>query len=170
MKFPYDYPYSPPAAMFIIKMWHPNVYEIGEVCIILHPPVDDPQGGALPSVWWEPAHNVRTILLGIISLLNEPNTSSPANVDASVSYRKWKSSQGFMKEVENIVRKQVELTQADAEKHRVRVPTAVATMFRRMLDCPALATTDLSALRVALSGAAPCAWELAQEWRARETR
>lgn len=32
----------------------------------------------------------RTILLSVISLLNEPNTSSPANVDASVMYRKWK--------------------------------------------------------------------------------
>jgi len=26
----------------------------------------------------------------VISLLNEPNTQSPANVDASVMYRKWK--------------------------------------------------------------------------------
>jgi ubiquitin-conjugating enzyme E2 R len=33
---------------------------------------------------------VRTVLLSVISLLNEPNTSSPANVDASVMYRKWK--------------------------------------------------------------------------------
>ena len=31
-----------------------------------------------------------TILLSVISLLNEPNTQSPANVDASVMYRKWK--------------------------------------------------------------------------------
>jgi len=31
----------------------------------------------------------RTILLSVISLLNEPNTSSAANVDASVMYRKW---------------------------------------------------------------------------------
>jgi len=33
---------------------------------------------------------VRTILLSVISLLNEPNTMSPANVDASVMYRQWK--------------------------------------------------------------------------------
>ena len=32
----------------------------------------------------------RTVLLSIISLLNEPNTSSPANVDASVAFRLWK--------------------------------------------------------------------------------
>lgn len=38
---------------------------------------------------WNPTQSVRTILLSVISLLNEPNTSSPANVDASVSYRKY---------------------------------------------------------------------------------
>lgn len=32
----------------------------------------------------------RTILLSVISMLNEPNISSAANVDASVLYRKWK--------------------------------------------------------------------------------
>lgn len=46
----------------------------------------------------------RTILLSIISLLNEPNTFSPANVDASVMYRKWKDSKGKDKEYENIIR------------------------------------------------------------------
>lgn len=44
MKFPQDYPYSPPSIRFITKVWHPNVYENGDLCIsILHPPVDDPQ-------------------------------------------------------------------------------------------------------------------------------
>ena len=36
----------------------------------------------------------RTILLSVISLLNEPNTSSAANVDASVLYRRWRDSRG----------------------------------------------------------------------------
>lgn len=36
----------------------------------------------------------RTILLSVISLLNEPNINSAAHVDASVSYRKWKDSNG----------------------------------------------------------------------------
>jgi len=46
----------------------------------------------------------RTILLSIISLLNEPNTFSPANVDASVMYRKWKDSRGKDKEYETIIK------------------------------------------------------------------
>jgi ubiquitin-conjugating enzyme E2 R len=95
----------------------------GEVCIsILHPPVDDPQSGELPSERWNPTQNVRcvflgyscssdlnllyfrTILLSIISLLNEPNTSSPANVDASVMYRRWRDSKHKDKEYETIIR------------------------------------------------------------------
>uniref|UniRef100_A0A3Q4GD71 UBC core domain-containing protein n=1 Tax=Neolamprologus brichardi TaxID=32507 RepID=A0A3Q4GD71_NEOBR len=69
-------------------LFPPNAKPNGDVCIsILHPPVDDPQSGELPSERWNPTQNVRTILLSVISLLNEPNTFSPANVDASVMYR-----------------------------------------------------------------------------------
>jgi len=51
--------------------------------------------------------------------------------------------------------------------HRVTVFPGVATMFRRTLSSPAFGDTDLSSLRLAVSGAAPCPWELAEEWRAR---
>ena len=43
-------------------------------------------------------------MLSVVSLLNEPNTSSPANVDASVMFRRWKDSKGKDKEYENIIR------------------------------------------------------------------
>ncbi|KAI8501396.1 ubiquitin-conjugating enzyme E2 R2-like isoform X2 [Branchiostoma floridae x Branchiostoma belcheri] len=127
MKFPQDYPYSPPTFRFTTKMWHPNIYENGDVCIsILHPPVDDPQSGELPSERWNPTQNVRTILMSVISLLNEPNTYSPANVDASVMFRKWRESSGKDKEYENIIRKQTNATKEDAEKDGVKVPTTLA--------------------------------------------
>ncbi|OXB52839.1 hypothetical protein ASZ78_013385, partial [Callipepla squamata] len=45
-----------------------------------------------------------TILLSVISLLNEPNTFSPANVDASVMFRKWRDSKGKDKEYAEIIR------------------------------------------------------------------
>ncbi|KAF7203029.1 cell division cycle 34 homolog (S. cerevisiae) a [Nothobranchius furzeri] len=123
IKFPVDYPYSPPAFRFLTKMWHPNIYENGDVCIsILHPPVDDPQSGELPSERWNPTQNVRTILLSVISLLNEPNTFSPANVDASVMYRRWRESKGKDREYIEIIRKQVMATKADAERDGVKVP------------------------------------------------
>jgi len=123
MRFPQDYPYSPPTLRFQTKVWHPNVYENGDLCIsILHPPVDDPQSGELPCERWNPTQNVRTILLSVVSLLNEPNTSSPANVDASVMYRRWKESKGKDKEYENIIKKQVASSKAEAEKDGVVVP------------------------------------------------
>lgn len=71
-------------------------------------------------------HAPRTILLSVISLLNEPNTFSPANVDASVMYRKWKESKGKDREYTDIIRKQVLGTKVDAERDGVKVPTTLA--------------------------------------------
>ncbi|XP_017100420.2 ubiquitin-conjugating enzyme E2 R2 isoform X2 [Drosophila bipectinata] len=124
MKFPHDYPYSPPSIRFLTKVWHPNVYENGDLCIsILHPPVDDPQSGELPCERWNPTQNVRTILLSVISLLNEPNTFSPANVDASVMYRRWRDSQD--NEYPNIIRKQALAANAEAKREGIVVPTTL---------------------------------------------
>jgi long-chain acyl-CoA synthetase len=54
---------------------------------------------------------------------------------------------------------------AAIKKHRVTVFPAVATIFRRLLNSPAFPAADFSSLRLAVSGAAPCPWELAVEWR-----
>ncbi|CAF5006355.1 unnamed protein product, partial [Rotaria magnacalcarata] len=121
MEFPTTYPFAPPKVRFLTKMWHPNIYENGEVCIsILHPPTEDPQSGEHPSERWNPAQNVRTILMSIISLLNEPNCSSPANVDASVMYRKYKEQKDG--EYETIIRRQVNESKLIAEKEGVSIP------------------------------------------------
>ncbi|KAI6234393.1 Ubiquitin conjugating enzyme [Aphelenchoides fujianensis] len=126
LRFPTNYPYSPPSFRFNSKFWHPNVYESGELCIsILHPPVDDPQSGELPCERWNPTQNVRTILLSVISLFSEPNTSSPANVDASVMYRKWKEGGEKEDEYTKVIRKQVEASKVQAAKDGVKVPETV---------------------------------------------
>ena len=52
-------------------------------------------------------------------------------------------------------------------RHRVTVFPAVATMFQRMLALPELSEAACSTLRIAVSGAAPCPWELAEAWRLR---
>ena len=51
------------------------------------------------------------------------------------------------------------------EQHQVTVFPGVATMFRRLLDAAGFARERLASLRLAVSGAAPCPGELAQEWR-----
>jgi long-chain acyl-CoA synthetase len=40
-------------------------------------------------------------------------------------------------------------------------------MFRRLLDAPGVEAAGLASLRLGVSGAAPCPWALAQEWRER---
>ncbi|XP_072167565.1 ubiquitin-conjugating enzyme E2 R1-like [Diadema setosum] len=138
MTFPQDYPYSPPTFKFLTKMWHPNIYETsGDVCIsILHPPVADEQSGELPSERWNPTQNVRTILLSVISLLNEPNTYSPANVDASVMYRRWKDSKGKNNDYAELIMKQVRATEKEAQKDKVVVPTTLEEYCIKTKETP----------------------------------
>jgi long-chain acyl-CoA synthetase len=50
-------------------------------------------------------------------------------------------------------------------RETITVFPGVATMFRRLLDLSAFAGAPR--LRLTVSGAAPCPWEVAQEWRAR---
>jgi long-chain acyl-CoA synthetase len=60
-----------------------------------------------------------------------------------------------------------EAATAAIRRHRVTVFPGVATMFRRVLDLPAFVPSDLGRLRLCVSGAAPCSWALAREWRER---
>ncbi|KAM0676866.1 ubiquitin conjugating enzyme Ubc7/UbcP3 [Binucleata daphniae] len=84
IRFPFDYPIQPPKMKFITEMFHPNIYPDGKVCIsILHVADDDPTSYEKADEKWTPVQSVRTIVLSVTSLLNEPNCNSPANVDAS---------------------------------------------------------------------------------------
>jgi long-chain acyl-CoA synthetase len=60
-----------------------------------------------------------------------------------------------------------EETRRAIARHGVTVLPAVATMFQRMLEDPGVSEALGSSLRLAVSGAAPCPWELAQAWRRR---
>lgn len=96
MHFEEQYPNKPPGVKFISQMFHPNVYGTGELCL------DILQNR------WSPTYDVAAILTSIqryvdhpvplddypntdlyllCSLLNDPNTSSPANVEASNLYK-----------------------------------------------------------------------------------
>lgn len=88
MKFPADYPLRPPSLKFVSKMFHPNIYPDGKMCIsILEEAGFDPTGYSRSEEKWGPVQNIRTVLLSIIVVLDEPNADSPADVDASVMYR-----------------------------------------------------------------------------------
>ena len=89
----------------------------------MHPPGADDQSGELPEERWSPAQRVRTIVLSVISLLNEPNISSPADVEASVSYRKWK--EGTSNEYIDRITTAIEKSKILAITDGVDIPTTV---------------------------------------------
>ncbi|KAB5591569.1 Rnu3ip2 protein [Ceratobasidium theobromae] len=75
LTFDESYPNKPPTVKFLSKMFHPNVYANGELCL------DILQNR------WSPTYDVAAILTSIQSLLHDPNPNSPANAEAAALYR-----------------------------------------------------------------------------------
>lgn len=88
MRFPSDFPFVPPTFRFTPAIYHPNVYRDGRLCISILHQGGDPTSDEPDSETWTPAQTVESVLISIISLLEDPNISSPANIDASVEFRK----------------------------------------------------------------------------------
>ncbi|KAJ4339475.1 Ubiquitin-conjugating enzyme subunit [Didymella glomerata] len=108
MTFPRSYPHSPPDFKFLRPLYHPNIYPDGRLCIsILHPPGDDEMSGELAAERWTPVQSAETVLLSILSLLDDAETSSPANVDAGVMLR------NKLDEYKAMVKKDTETSKAD---------------------------------------------------------
>ncbi|RKO93172.1 ubiquitin-conjugating enzyme/RWD-like protein [Blyttiomyces helicus] len=119
LSFPQDYPFNPPTFTFRNEFFHPNVYKNGKLCIsILHPPGDDPMSGEKAEERWNPTQSVESILLSIVSLLSDPNCSSPANVDAGKMYREDRP--GYVAKV----KEQVQLSKNDIPDDLVMPKTA----------------------------------------------
>ncbi|KAF2763596.1 hypothetical protein EJ03DRAFT_332613 [Teratosphaeria nubilosa] len=88
LTFPSNYPYSPPDFRFDRPLWHPNVYPDGRLCISILHEGEDATSGELASERWSPAQRVESVLLSVLTLLDDAEVSSPANVDAGVQLRK----------------------------------------------------------------------------------
>ena len=109
MKFPEDYPNNPPEMKFVTEMWHPNIYPDGKVCIsILHPPgTDEFNEQETADERWRPILGVESILISVISMLNDPNLDSPANIDAAKNFKE--DLEGFNKKVKKLTQLSVEM-------------------------------------------------------------
>lgn len=84
IEIPTNYSMEPPKMKFISRILHPNVYLDGRVCIsILHTAQDDPTQYTPANLLWSPVHTISSITISVTSILTEPNTDSPANIDAS---------------------------------------------------------------------------------------
>lgn len=88
MRFPSDFPFSPPTFRFTPSIYHPNVYKDGRLCISILHRSGDVTSGEPDNETWVPTQTVETVLISIVSLLSDPNVSSPANIEAAVAYTK----------------------------------------------------------------------------------
>ncbi|KAK0744830.1 ubiquitin-conjugating enzyme/RWD-like protein [Apiosordaria backusii] len=108
LTFPHTYPLMPPRLVFQTPIpFHPNIYPDGRLCIsILHPPEEDISGYEQASERWSPVQSPESILLSVISLFEDPNDESPANLDAAVLLREEREgkSKEFRKRVRKCVR------------------------------------------------------------------
>lgn len=101
LTFDESYPNKPPSVKFLSRMFHPNVYANGELCL------DILQNR------WSPTYDVAAILTSIQSLLHDPNPNSPANAEAAGLYRE------NMKEYVRRVKITVEESWLDPEEQEV---------------------------------------------------
>mmetsp|Transcript_24748 Transcript_24748/g.29962 ORF Transcript_24748/g.29962 Transcript_24748/m.29962 type:complete len:162 (+) Transcript_24748:96-581(+) len=96
LRFTEDYPEKPPTAHFPAAFFHPNVYPSGKVCLNI---INEDKG-------WKPSLSVKQILLGIQTLLDEPNNADPAQREAYDLLRS--SSANYEARVKQEVRKYLE--------------------------------------------------------------
>eukprot|EP00898_Chlorokybus_atmophyticus_P004282 jgi/Chlat1/4855/Chrsp31S04886 len=75
---PEEYPMAPPKVRFLTKIYHPNIDNLGRICLDI---LKDK---------WSPALQIRTVLLSIQALLSAPNPEDPLNENVA---RHWKTNE-----------------------------------------------------------------------------
>lgn len=89
LNFTEDYPNKPPVVKFVSRLFHPNVYNDGGICL------DILQSN------WSPIYDISAVLTSIQSLLCDPNPNSPANSEAARLFQE--SRREYNKRVQKIV-------------------------------------------------------------------
>lgn len=102
MTFTPEYPHKPPTVRFTTRVFHPNVYQDGSICL-------DILGRE-----WSPVFDVIGILTSIQSLLTDPNNKSPANKEAAVLCMENRSE--YIRRVRESVVASIEAAEAQLEE------------------------------------------------------
>ena len=87
LNFKESYPQHPPEVRFISKMFHPNIYANGLLCL------------DILKNRWSPTYDVYGVLMSIQSLLSDPNINSPA--EAADLFKK--DTEGYREKVRECV-------------------------------------------------------------------
>ena len=75
LQFTEEYPNKAPTVKFVTKMFHPNIYADGSICL------------DILQNQWSPIYDVAAVMTSIQSLLCDPNPNSPANSEAATLFR-----------------------------------------------------------------------------------
>eukprot|EP01125_Pyxidicula_operculata_P000234 TRINITY_DN1031_c1_g2_i1.p1 TRINITY_DN1031_c1_g2~~TRINITY_DN1031_c1_g2_i1.p1 ORF type:complete len:168 (-),score=16.38 TRINITY_DN1031_c1_g2_i1:224-688(-) len=89
LEFTEEYPNKAPQVKFVTKIFHPNVYADGSICLDI-----------LQKQWSE-IYDISAILTSIQSLLSDPNPNSPANAEAARLFKEDKVE--YNKRVKDVV-------------------------------------------------------------------
>jgi ubiquitin-conjugating enzyme E2 A len=89
LTFSEDYPNKAPVVKFESKMFHPNIYADGAICL------------DILQNQWSPIYDVSAVLTSIQSLLCDPNPNSPANSEAARLFSECKRE--YNKKVQEVV-------------------------------------------------------------------
>ena len=94
LEFTEEYPNKAPVVKFITKMFHPNIYADGSICL------------DILQNQWSPIYDISAILTSIQSLLCDPNPASPANSEAARLYQE--NRREYERKVKEVVEQSLE--------------------------------------------------------------
>eukprot|EP00048_Salpingoeca_helianthica_P018045 m.240399 g.240399 ORF g.240399 m.240399 type:complete len:213 (+) comp23364_c0_seq1:12-650(+) len=79
LAIPAKYPFEPPKVRFLTPIYHPNVDNVGRICLDL---LKMPPAGS-----WRPSQNIVTVLKSLQLLMAEPNPEDGLMADIASEYK-----------------------------------------------------------------------------------